>query len=488
MNYNYLKKLISALCLSIIAFAGFAQQLPLNDLYYNNRYLFNPANAGDQGYLVGFLNHRRQWVGLEGAPVTNNLSVHTPIGKGNNIGIGGTISSDRTDLYQRIAGSFTYSHRFHFSKKIVHSIAFGASLGFVDNRINLGNAVVDDNSDPLLQNGTVINGTTLNVDFGLRYNLKGLELGFAIPQLFETQISYAASSQDPRKFTLRRAMVGYLGYKFKIKDKWFIQPSVLLRNSSKVTQVDGSLNLSYKDIIWLGATYRTSGGIIPSLGFKIADQFTVAYAYEFAGSSGIASRGNGTHEIMAGFRLSGNKNKNDELEKAIDDLKNNQLSMIEQLDSLKAEQARLKESDASQNGKLDNHEQRIEKLEKDINDLNKKIENQKSAPLDTIKVKDILKRMIKGEDGSYNEVSLEKGYYVVIESFKDVKRAEKDLALWSKKGVKAIIVHNTERGWYYVYSEHFDALDPALKEMKKVRASGLQEPGDSHKAWVHIYK
>lgn len=482
MNYNYLKKLISALCLSIIAFAGFAQQLPLNDLYYNNRYLFNPANAGDQGYLVGFLNHRRQWVGLEGAPVTNTLSVHSPIGKGN-IGLGGTISSDRTDLYQRIAGSFTYAHRFHFSKKIVHSIAFGASLGFVDNKINLGSAVVDDNSDPLLQGGSSINGTAFNIDFGLRYNIKGLELGFAIPQLFETQISYAEASQDARKFTLRRAMVGYLGYKFIIKDKWFIQPSVLLRNSSKATQIDGSLNLSYKDIIWLGATYRSSGGIIPSLGFKVADQFTVAYAYEFAGSSGISSRGNGTHEIMAGFRLSGNKNKNDELEKAIDDLKNNQLSMVEQLDSLKAEQARLKESDASQNGKLDDHQQRIEKLEKDINDLNKKIENQKPAQLDTNQVKDILKRMIKGEDGTYKEVSLEKGYYVVIESFKDVKRADKDLAIWAKQNVKAIIVHNTQRGWYYVYSERFDALDPALKEMKKVRASGLQE-----KAWVHIYK
>lgn len=481
MNYNYLNKFISALCLSLIAFAGFAQQLPLNDLYYENRYLFNPANAGDQGYLVGFLNHRRQWVGLEGAPVTNVLSVHSPIGKGN-IGLGGTLMSDRTDFFQRIAGSFTYSHRFDFSKTMVHSIAFGASVGFVDNRINLSDAVVEDPSDILLSSN-VKNGTTFNVDFGLRYNLKGLEFGFAIPQLFETKIRYSSPGEDDRKFTLRRSMVGYLGYKFKIQDKWFIQPSLLLRNSAKATQIDGNLNLSYKDIVWLGATYRTSGGIIPSIGFKVADQFTVAYAYEFAGSSGISSRGNGTHEIMAGFRLSGNKNKNAELEKAIEDLKNNQLSMVEQLDSLKAEQAKLKESDAAQNGKLDDHQQRIEKLERDINDMNKKIENQKPPQMDTNKVKDMLKRLIKGSDGSYNAVELEKGYYVVIESFKTVKNADKAVEQWSKKNVKAIIVHNEKRGWYYVYSERFESLDPALKEMKKVRASGLQD-----KAWVHIYK
>ena len=444
--------------------------------------MINPANAGDQGYLVGFLNHRRQWVGLEGAPVTNIISVHSPLGN-KNIGLGGTLSSDRSSLYQRIAANVTYSHRFHFSKKIVHSIAFGASVGFVDNKINLADAIVDNPDDPLLRGGSSINGTTLNIDFGLRYNLKGLELGFAVPQLFETQIRYAPTDNTNGKFTLRRAMVGYLGYKFTIKDKWFIQPSVLLRNSAGVTQIDGNLNLSYKDIIWLGATYRTSGGIIPSIGFKVAQQFTFAYAYEFAGSSGISSRGNGTHEIMAGFRLSGGKQKDDENARAIEDLKANQLAMLAQLDSLKAEDERLKASDASQNGKLDNHEERITKLEKDINDLNKKIENQKPAQVDTNQVKDMLKRLIKGADGSYQEVELEKGYYVVIESFKDVKRAEKDLDIWAKKGVKAIIVHNEKRGWYYVYSERFDALDPALKEMKKVRASGLQE-----KAWVHIYK
>lgn len=485
MNYNYLRKTLTALCTSLIAFSGFAQQLPLNDLYYNNRYLFNPANAGDQGYLVGFVNHRRQWVGLEGAPVTNIVSMHSPIGKSGNMGLGGTIYSDRTDIYQRVGGNFTYAHRFNFSKNILHSIAFGVNVGFINNRINLSDVVVDDPSDPLLQSGNAsINGTTFNFDAGLRYNIKGFELGFAVPQLLETKVSYAYPQQDDKNYTLSRAMIGYVGYKFNIKDKWYIQPSVLARMGSKSTQIDGNLNISYKDIVWLGGTYRTSGGIIPSIGFKIADQFTVAYAYEFAGSSGIASRGNGTHEVMAGFRLSGNKNKYDELEKAIEDLKNNQLSMIERQDSLKGEVQKLKESDANQNGKLDDHQKRIEQLENEINGINKKIENQQKQPqLDSNQVKSMLQRLIKGADGSYRSVNLEKGYYVVIESFRALKRAEKAVDQWKEKNVDAIIVLNEERGWHYVYSKRFDALDPALKEMRKVRASGLQE-----KAWVHIYK
>jgi hypothetical protein len=43
----------------------------------------NPAYAGSRETLTAFLLHRNQWVGLEGAPVTNNFTVNTPIGDSN---------------------------------------------------------------------------------------------------------------------------------------------------------------------------------------------------------------------------------------------------------------------------------------------------------------------------------------------------------------------------------------------------------------------
>jgi hypothetical protein len=39
----------------------------------------NPAYAGSRGALSIFALHRTQWVGLDGAPVTNAVSVNTPL-------------------------------------------------------------------------------------------------------------------------------------------------------------------------------------------------------------------------------------------------------------------------------------------------------------------------------------------------------------------------------------------------------------------------
>jgi hypothetical protein len=47
----------------------------------------NPAYAGHVKTLSVFALHRTQWVGLDGAPVTNAFSVHTPINN-SNVGLG----------------------------------------------------------------------------------------------------------------------------------------------------------------------------------------------------------------------------------------------------------------------------------------------------------------------------------------------------------------------------------------------------------------
>jgi hypothetical protein len=54
----------------------------------------NPAYAGSRGALSIFALHRTQWVGLDGAPVTNAVSVNTPL---NNSKLGAvSIINDRT--------------------------------------------------------------------------------------------------------------------------------------------------------------------------------------------------------------------------------------------------------------------------------------------------------------------------------------------------------------------------------------------------------
>src|SRR3954462_583016 len=58
-----------------------AQQKPHYTQYILNQYIINPALTGIENYTDVKLSHRHQWVGIQDAPVTTYLTVHTPLGK-----------------------------------------------------------------------------------------------------------------------------------------------------------------------------------------------------------------------------------------------------------------------------------------------------------------------------------------------------------------------------------------------------------------------
>ena len=68
---------ISFICLHNL----FAQQKPHYTQYILNNYILNPALSGIENYTDLKLSVRDQWVGLDGAPKTMYLTIHSPIGK-----------------------------------------------------------------------------------------------------------------------------------------------------------------------------------------------------------------------------------------------------------------------------------------------------------------------------------------------------------------------------------------------------------------------
>jgi type IX secretion system PorP/SprF family membrane protein len=80
--------------LMFTAVAGFAQQDAQYTQYMYNTININPAYAGSRGAMSIFAMHRTQWVGLDGAPVTNVASINTPLNN-NNLGLGISFINDR---------------------------------------------------------------------------------------------------------------------------------------------------------------------------------------------------------------------------------------------------------------------------------------------------------------------------------------------------------------------------------------------------------
>jgi len=274
-----------------------AQQISLNSLYNINRYHVNSAYAGfDQG-LTSYLSHRSQWVGIQAAPSTSFLSIQSSVLE--NVGLGGIIMHDKTDLSNTFSGVGTYAYRIKIGKD--HNIRLGLSAGIYQTTLTPSDAIVDDQLDEVFVNGNHSQVSFKN-DVSLYYNYKRLELGFSIPQVFETaKIGELAIGRA--NIELKRHIVAYLGYDLALGTNWGFQPSVLYRGfDARNNQFDINAQVIYNNLISVGVGYRTNVGVLARFGLEITDLLQLGYAYEFGGAK-LRAFTSGTHEIMLGIKL-----------------------------------------------------------------------------------------------------------------------------------------------------------------------------------------
>lgn len=274
-----------------------AQQISLNSLYNVNKYHINSAYAGFNETFEAYLNHRAQWVGIQSAPSTSFLSVQSKIAE--NMGLGGVVMYDQTDLSNTFTGVVSYAYRIKLGE--AHNLRLGVSAGIYQSSITPRNGIVDDPLDEVVLNGNHSQIAFKN-DVSLYYNFKGLEFGFSVPQIFETAKTSSLTTTRAN-IELKRHMVAYLGYDIALGNKWNLQPSVLYRGlDAKNNQLDLNAQVTYNKLITLGGGYRTNSGVLARFGLQIKDMLQVAYAYEFAGNQ-LRSFTSGTHEIMIGIKL-----------------------------------------------------------------------------------------------------------------------------------------------------------------------------------------
>ena len=64
-----------------------AQQDAMFTKYMFNSLVYNPAYAGYYDHMYISALYRNQWLGVDGAPTTQTLTLHTPL-KNNRVGVG----------------------------------------------------------------------------------------------------------------------------------------------------------------------------------------------------------------------------------------------------------------------------------------------------------------------------------------------------------------------------------------------------------------
>ena len=111
----------------ILPYHGIAQQDPVYTQYMNNLLTVQPAYAGISGNLNITGISRAQWVGFEGAPNTNSLTISAPLLK-YNVGIGLSIVNDKWGPIRQ--NGIYVDYAYHVQLDPDQFLSFGLKGGF----------------------------------------------------------------------------------------------------------------------------------------------------------------------------------------------------------------------------------------------------------------------------------------------------------------------------------------------------------------------
>jgi type IX secretion system PorP/SprF family membrane protein len=424
-----------------------AQNAPVFSQYLQNPFQFNPSYAAQQGHTEANLFYRKQWVGIENAPESAALNIQTPMGR--NVSLGFTVVSNKTIILNTNSALATFAYRVRFG--YYHHLNFGLAGGVHLNNFDL-EAVANAN-DPALNN-VAQKSYAVAGQFGFNYQYKNFNLGFALPNLFDSK---ANSEEQFQKVDFNPFLnkFGSLSYNFNIGEVQ-LAPTVIYRaNDKQQTQWEGMVLATYKNFIWLGASYRQDYGVTGLIGLRLKGRVKVGFAYEYP-TSALGNASTGTQEFYLGARL-GNRDREEEyvIEK-------------KQKDSLAQVAAAQKQIQT---------ETQTQKAPETVEPA--AIKPIVVAPVIIAQEPAITQEEVKPAVEVIPEEKKEEPaeYYVVLAAYQNQQNAIQQLKALRNKSLFPDVLYIAEKNYYYVYlyksDNKQDALDELSRERQKNRFQGV---------------
>ncbi|WP_445929838.1 PorP/SprF family type IX secretion system membrane protein [Myroides sp. C4067] len=274
----------------------YAQQDPQYTQYMYNTNMINPAYAGSRGTLNVLGMYRTQWVGLDGAPKTANVSVSTPLGE-SGLGLGVNFTNDRIGAMDEnnISIDLAYAIDLNENYKLAFGLKGTANLLSVDyTKLNIHNP-----TDPVSQEN-INNKFNPNIGAGLYMYSDKAYVGLSVPNFLTTD-----RYDDNDITTMRQKMHFYLmgGYVFDLSQDILFKPAALVKAvSGAPLQVDLTANFLFYDKFTLGGAYRWDASVSALAGFQVNENLFVGYSYDFDTTT-LRHYNSGSHEIFLRFEL-----------------------------------------------------------------------------------------------------------------------------------------------------------------------------------------
>lgn len=289
-----------AFCFMLMQQKTNAQQEWNYTQYLFNLYDINSAYAGNHNAASFALRYRSQWIGLEGAPITQQFSAHTPLLK-NKIGVGIRVQNESIGLRNQFNLKASGAYKLKLNK---NTLSIGIAVGALRQNVKLNEVTAREANDVQLANLTNSTTTPL-VDASVFFNANNYYVGIESSRLNRTAFSTSTNAMARLYYNLNLAG----GYMIKDETDNMFQMSTLIKFSEgNIWQAEFNLLYLKENKFWFGGGYRypASGQVMGCVNFNSQLRFGLSYDMPLSASQ---IQGNGSAEAFLGFNLKGTSEK-----------------------------------------------------------------------------------------------------------------------------------------------------------------------------------
>ncbi len=289
------------LVLSLTAFKGTlvnGQDFPQSLQYITNMHTINPAFVGMWDQVGLFVSTRTNWVGIEGAPTTQQLSYFTPM-RNQKSGVGLDLMRIKMGREKRLflTGDYSYMVR----ADMTHYLRFGLKAGIVnyDNNLQDYQLYPDQIPDPEFASDIEMYYMTV-FGFGAVFFCDEYFISLSVPQVINNTFKVNRNSFS----SVQELKTVYLsgGYVFKLRQGIRLRPNLLVVGTvGQTIAADASALIYLPGNLQFGLNVRTNGMACASGQYTFPNGVRIGFAADYAVTQDIRKFQLGTYEVVVGY-------------------------------------------------------------------------------------------------------------------------------------------------------------------------------------------
>ncbi len=262
--------------------------------YMHNTQAVNPGYVGTREALTVTALYRRQWVGFEGAPETQTVTIHTPL-KNENLGVGFSLINDKIGPLQTQTVTADIAYKLRFGNGRYLSLGIKGGVDFRRNTVN--RLFANDEGDASLAVDPRTS-TFGNVGTGAYYYSDKFYVGASVTGLLRSNLGKLESG------LAKQEIHGYFitGTYFDISESIEFKPTALVRVVPNAPiQVEMTATFILNEKFTAGGFYRGGDGAGLLAGVYVQPNMYLGYSYDYSISNITGESNQGTHEVIVTY-------------------------------------------------------------------------------------------------------------------------------------------------------------------------------------------